>query len=343
MARVFAFPATGIGYIDGFYGALRGLGVEVREGLFACGWLFAQMRRGDIAHLHWPSFLYSAPGRARLLLRFGRFAILLLLLRLRGVRLVWTAHNLLPHEPSAWPWLDRLGRRLVIALSERIAVHGASAAALLCAAWPAAAPKLLLIPHGHFADQYPSAWERAPARRELGLPEQGLTLLMLGQCKPYKRVLELIRLHRRRQDDLQLLIAGSFGPADYEAACRAAAADDPRILIRAGYIPDERLQAYLVASDLFVIPYREILTSGSAVLAASFGLPVVSIARGFLCDFIGPDMGLLCPPEDDESLQRCIDAALARRWDAARIVANARQHRFEDAAQRFKDSLGVRS
>ena len=40
------------------------------------------------------------------------------------------------------------------------------------------------------------------------------------------------------------------------------------------YISDEETQIYLRASDLVVLPYRDILNSGSALLALSFDRPV---------------------------------------------------------------------
>lgn len=334
--RVLAFPSAGIGYIDGFYQALARQGVEVIEGVFAGGWILANARRGDIAHLHWPSFSYAGKGSVwKLTLRFARFVLLLVLLRLRGVRLAWTAHNLLPHDPCQWPLLDRIGRKVVIALSERIAVHGPTAAGLLRETFPFPDHKLVLIPHGHFADQYPVSLDREAARARLGLPSQEKVVLFLGLCKPYKNVDGLIRTFLAQDQQAMLVIAGKFPDPAYEAQCRELAGASPRVLIRAGFIPDEELQVFLRAADLFVVPYREILTSGSAVLAASFGLPVVSIDKGFLHDFISQQMGILYQPNAKDGLARALSAALAHSWDHAAIAAAARQHRFEDAAGQF--------
>lgn len=337
--RIVAFPARGVGYIDGFYNAVRAQGATVVDGVFAGGWLRRELRAGDVAHLHWPSFMYAMDGRLALVKSFARFLALLALMRWRGVRLAWTAHNLLPHQPSSLPWLDRLARRLLLRLSDWVLVHGPEAAALLQEAFPFDRRKLLLIPHGHFAGQYPGTTSREAARQQLGLDLQQPLLLMLGQCKPYKNVDGLIRQHRQRRDEVQLLIAGSFSDPSYEACCRAAAGGDPRIHLHAGYVDDAQIQAYLAAADLFVIPYREILTSGSAVLAASHGLPVVSIDKGFLRDFITPDMGILYPPEDTDGFAGAVDRALARAWDRERIVELALRHRFDDAARTLLDAV----
>jgi len=53
------------------------------------------------------------------------------------------------------------------------------------------------------------------------------------------------------------------------------AARDSRILLRPDHVADSELQNYLRAADVVVLPYQEILNSGSAVLALSFDRPVL--------------------------------------------------------------------
>ena len=203
--RIVAFPASGIGYIDGFYRALREQGAIVIEGVFAGRWLLAELRRGDLVHMHWPSFLYQEPGRLALVKSFSRFLLLIALMRWRGARFAWTAHNLLPHQHSACPWVDRLARRIVLRLSDWVLVHGQEAAKLLQEAFPFNPRKLLLIPHGHFADQYAGAVTCAEARHLLGLNLDQPVLLMLGQCKPYKNLERLISLR------ISAIVTAHFG------------------------------------------------------------------------------------------------------------------------------------
>ncbi|MEZ4597387.1 MAG: glycosyltransferase [Chloroflexota bacterium] len=49
-----------------------------------------------------------------------------------------------------------------------------------------------------------------------------------------------------------------------------------------GNVPDDRMQVFLRAADVMVLPYRDVLTSGSAILAMTFGLPVVAPRIGCL-------------------------------------------------------------
>jgi glycosyltransferase involved in cell wall biosynthesis len=119
----------------------------------------------------------------------------------------------------------------------------------------------------------------------------------------------------------------------------ALAGNDPRIHLYPGFIADEAMQTYLLASDAVVVPYREILTSGTAMLALSFGRPVVSVALGFLKDVVGAEVGVLYPPADPAGLAGAMRAAMDRRFDEAVILEHARRYTFDHAAALLVDAL----
>src|SRR4051812_28208634 len=96
--RVLPWPYwTGNPYLPRFCAALEAGGVDVvRARIRPLGLL--RMRRGDWVHFHWPGAPLISRDRARYARRVDRFVRLLDGLRARGVRLAWTAHNLLPHD-----------------------------------------------------------------------------------------------------------------------------------------------------------------------------------------------------------------------------------------------------
>lgn len=331
--RILAFPKNGIAYNECFYRALEARGVEVLEGIFCGGWLSETIRPGDWLHIHWPSFSYAwKAGGAKLLLRFSRFVALLLLAKAKGARIAWTAHNLLPHDPCAMPWLDVLGRHIVIRLSGVILVHGPAAAAVLVERFPAARGKIVQIPHGHWIGHYPAAIGCSEARAKLGIPEDAFTYLFIGLCKPYKNLEGLVQTFRLQNENAVLVIAGHFQSPEYHAVIHALAADDPRIRIHAGFIPDHEMQTFLFASSVVVAPYREILTSGTALLAMSFGRPIVSIDRGFLRDIVSAETGLLYATDAPQGLHDALRDVREIHYDSERILSHARRFSFEQAA-----------
>jgi len=88
-----------------------------------------------------------------------------------------------------------------------------------------------------------------------------------------------------------------------------------------------------------VLPYVEILSSGAAILAMSFGKPVVAPDRGSLRDHVPPVAGDLYDPSDPRGLDRALEATFERTYRTERILAHARTLRWESLAEAFADGL----
>ena len=96
-----------------------------------------------------------------------------------------------------------------------------------------------------------------------------------------------------------------------------------RILLRAGYIPDEETEVYFKAADVLVLPYRHIYQSGVLFLGYSFGLPVLAADVGALKDeIVEGKTGFIFRPEDPADLARTID-----RYFASDLFANITSRR----------------
>ena len=80
------------------------------------------------------------------------------------------------------------------------------------------------------------------------------------------------------------------------------------------------MQIYFNASDACVLPYRRVTTSGAALLAYSFGKPIVAPAIGPFPDLITPERGVLFHPDKGD----LTDALCrVRELDAAQASAAA--------------------
>jgi beta-1,4-mannosyltransferase len=340
--RIVAFEKSGISYNDALYKAVESQDVTVVQGYFAGGWLLRNLRGGDWVHLHWPSFQYSVKGSTIACIRgLVRWFALLALIRLRGAHIVWTAHNLLPHDRHSLPWVDPLARRIVIALSRKIMVHGPSAAQELCTRFPSASRKIAQMQMGNWVDYYPVTTTREAARAHLNIAADTYVYLFIGLCKPYKNLHGLITAFRALTGNSTLLVAGKFQDPNYQKHVEALAAGDARIRIIPGFVPDDMIQTYLVACDAVVAPYNEILTSGTAMLALSFGRPIISVNRGFLKDVVTEKTGLLFSPETDGGLTKALAAVQEKRFEEGEILDHARKFTYEDAACKLISSLGA--
>ena len=339
--QIYACPLSGIAYNEALYAAARDLGMDVREAMWAGRWLVPRLKSGDTIHLHWPSFLYYLPSsRWRSLVQLFRFVAIVLLLRARGVRVFWTAHNLYPHDGGKQEWMHRVARRVLVAISERIFAHGPTAARLVSAEFSVPASRLSVIPHGHWVGVYPNTIRPEEARQKLGLPNAAKLLLFFGQCKPYKGLESLIEALPKLSPDTMLLVAGKFSDAQYEQKIRALAkrVAAERITIVPGFVDDAELQIFFNAADLVALPYLEVLTSGNAMSAMSFGRPVVAPRLGSLIDVVKPGCGVLYDPEDPDGLAAALIRAASMKFDSAAIMAHAAKYTWEDAALALREA-----
>ena len=101
----------------------------------------------------------------------------------------------------------------------------------------------------------------------------------------------------------------------------------------AQYIPDEELQHVMSAADVVVLPYLRILSSGAAMLALSFGRPVIAPRQGLLNDMIVSSVGLLYDPVDPQGLTATMADVRTRRFEEEEILRYARQYDWGRSAQ----------
>jgi beta-1,4-mannosyltransferase len=300
-------------YLDQLYAPMAELGVQVHRGRprYELPRLLLG-RAARILHLHFFDELTQRRSAIETLLRSLLFLALLAALRLRGVRLVWTAHNLQPHETHHRDW-GFLVYRCVARWSDRIIAHSQAARNLLEATY-GALPRCVVVPHGNYIGLYGAQRDRAPSRVALGLAPYGRVLLNFGALRPYKGIEDLLAAFTRLPEHERgtLLIAGAAKDRAYAAALRrqAEAIDGVRLDLR--YIPDAELPTYLAAADLVVLPYHALLTSGILLWALSYARAVVAPAFGPVSELICEGReGFLFTPGDQASLRAALERALA--------------------------------
>lgn len=283
--RVIAWPAfqsrTDNPYTYLLYTRIACLGVQVED----CSPLKLIFGRHHIWHVHWPESILNLPQPWKAVPLTLALQVFVKLSRLKGTKIVWTVHNLQSHD-GLYPELEsRLWHHFVTRLDGYIALtEGGRADAL------ARHPSLrdrpgFVIPHGPYRAVYPDSVTRLEARSRLGLPRDARVLVWLGQVRPYKNLTHLIEtFHHVPDSDTYLVVAGKPSTSELAQQVRQAAGRDARVLLHLDFIPDDEVQVYLRAADLVVLPYREVLNSGSAILALSFACPVLVCEQGAMAE-----------------------------------------------------------
>lgn len=226
-----------------------------------------------VVHLHWVyAFGLNGAGRSAAIRHAAEawFTVCLWILRLLGLRLVWTAHNVLPQTPTFGD--DVRARRRLVASCDLVIAHSTAALEQL-AAMGIVPRRATVIPHGPFtAAVEPDSRQTTDAGRA---PRQ---LLFFGKVRPYKGVDTLLEAFAAipPEFDAHLTVAGECGDMSLAAELTALASRSPdRVTLRLQWFSDAEASRLLHKADVMILPFREITTSGSAMLALGHGLPLV--------------------------------------------------------------------
>jgi beta-1,4-mannosyltransferase len=279
--------------------------------------IFSRRLKVDILHLHLlPRFKWKLSRLLKLIV----FVLQLAVLRILGFKIVWTAHNLNPHE-SVYPKGDWAIAKITAILANAVIAHGSSAKTKLVSTLNLKNhDKIAVIPHGNFIAQYDNSISRASARSKLGISDSKFVVLFLGRIRPYKGILRLIDAFKTlRQDipDAELVIAGRPSNEKFSNRIREKIAGCEGLRYKPEFVPQEEIQIYMNASDVTVFPYSDILTSGAAVLAMSFARPCVALNLGFTRDILDDSGAFLYDPAQNDGLLNALKAAYAGRPNLA--------------------------
>ncbi len=306
----------------------------VRSGAEVAEFSARRALSGDyrIWHIHWPERALVAASFPQMLVKCGIFGALIPLSRLRGARIVWTVHNLRSHE-RAQPKLERVMMWwFTRQLSGFIALSPSGLEAAQERYPSLARARSVVIPHGHYLDVYPNTVERDEARQRLGVESSECVFLFFGQLRAYKNASRLLQAFAELKSlSACLIVAGQPASAEIADDLRRLAAMDARVRLDLVRIPDDQIQIYMNAADLVVLPYVDVLNSGTAILALSFGRPVLVPHLGAMGDLqalFGADAvrtydGQISPKILADAVGTSSDSAALRRfvrrqldWDA---------------------------
>lgn len=220
----------------------------------------------QVVHLHWV-FYFTLPGARRFpvfrQMAEWWFVLWLGIVHRCGMRLAWTAHNVLPHAQVFAD--DVAARRSLVEHSDVVFVH--SHATLDALTELGAKPRRsLAIRHGPMGSEPVSL--RTP-----GTSGRWRQFLFFGNIAEYKGVDELLKAYAELPADAnsRLTIAGRCD--DPELRARLTAASNVRLRIER--IPEEEIAQLMSDADVVVLPFRRITTSGSAELALAHGRPLI--------------------------------------------------------------------
>jgi len=302
-----------------------------------------------VLHLHWLArVLRGVNDETEGLERVTSFVAALDAFRMAGGEIIWTVHNVLPHD-TAYPALDRALRKAVVARAELVHVLSAGTVEAAASSYEIPAAKVLHLPHPAYLGVYADEVSGAEARKHYGLDEDDVVYGFVGNIRPYKGVDDLLaafesvnsgpaRVDGRRR---RLLIAGmpSAHPEIAELLARMERNSD--IVVDARRLPAGELSVPLRASDVVVLPHRASLNSGALLLALSLGRPVVAAASPGVTETVGDDAAITFEAGDRGALAQALVVAdrLMTPEAGEAALATARQFDPDEISRAFAKAL----
>ncbi len=322
--RIACWPrSSGNAYQADFYAALRPSGVEVLyPPVIDDAWLHTTEGNVDALHVHWPESLWRTRGRSWLghlrgIVGLERF---LLAAKRSRLKLIWTVHNLEPHEsPSR---LDRLGYSRLARHADLLIVHSRVSCEQLRADYDPRG-RVVTMYHGSYARRPVPREDHAGLRRQFGLEHRSPLGCCVGNLREYKRFDLAVAAVRRMDCDFRLVVAGSPHP-DFDLRCMSQlCAGEPRITLIPRRLTDPEFDELVSLSTAVLLPYRKITSSGALLFALARGRSVIASDLPYFREICAsePEAATFFTPGDSADLARAIERHLeipeSRRCAAA--------------------------
>jgi len=242
----------------------------------------------DVLHIHWPEKVFWDGGSLpRVIARLIGTLKALGRLKQSGVALVWTVHNLKPHDlpirfrPLWTYYLSQLGQLI----DGFVTLSPATIDVVRQKIPKLRKTRAIYAWHPPYYPPGPMALDIDSVRRELGIGQDQYLFGFLGMIRPYKGVEELIQAFRKIQGHgYSLLIAGAPVPDQYAFRIGSLAMGDRRIHLVLRRLTDLEFSSYAAAADTLVLPFRDNLHSGSLIHAVSQHKAALTPETPFSCN-----------------------------------------------------------
>jgi glycosyltransferase involved in cell wall biosynthesis len=243
--------------------------MNVLQYLLNMGWLTARCwrRKPDVIHVQFTPLLENHLPFEVWFLRAARAS---------GARLVYTVHNILPHECSE---AYRRAYSQVYNLVDCFVCHDVVTKDRLSNEFCVDPARINVVPHGPLLHR--ASGNSTQSSVLSAMPCGTRVVLWHGIIRPYKGIQPLLEAWKEVQQtgsNAVLAIVGT-GEADALGEVREQVKSlgiATSVHLDFRFVPVEELAAYLQAADILVYPYTSITTSGALMTGIGYGKPIVA-------------------------------------------------------------------
>jgi glycosyltransferase involved in cell wall biosynthesis len=276
------------------------------------GWRLARLaRQHDRLVVQFQPEMLGAPGTSR---RARAAALVRLAVGMAAARDCVVCIHEVDYGAGVLAPLFRAVARRVWRLADALVVHTERERRDFAAAFRIPEDRIRVVKHGAYFRRWHDT-DQAAARAALGLPADRVVLLAIGFLQPNKGFDRAIRAFADLSaGDARLYVVGSIWRADqtssdHVAELRRLAAETPGVELREGYLADADFDAWIVAADALVLPYRQIWSSGVMERGMLYDRPVIVARVGGMAEQ-GTDRAHVTLVADDDELHDAMQGAL---------------------------------
>lgn len=226
----------------------------------------------------------------------------------RKSKIVFTVHNVIPHEKTVYWSMKSLKK--VYELCDFLVVHTEENRNELLTTFHIDESKVRVINHGISLDY--EIVDVECEKKKLGIEDNKPVLLAYGGIRDYKGTDILIKACRGI--DCHLIIAGAtigdINFSDYEKLIEENKID---AICMNRFISNEESNTLFQIADFIVLPYKEFHSqSGVFMQAIQYGKTVIASDVASFRNFVEQyDLGYICEPNNVQSLNKTIGEAIA--------------------------------
>jgi beta-1,4-mannosyltransferase len=297
------------------------LGIDVRDGrmvqLFSIiniSILFNVLSnfKVHIMHLHWQHPFLITKSRFGTIVKSLIFLSQILFIKSLGIKIFWTVHNLKNHD-NRHEQLEIFFSSVLARYVHAIIVHCDAAKKNVERMYKISKNKIIVIPQESYKNAYKNYISKEGARDRLKFSAGDFIFLFLGLIRPYKGLVELVDSFKRMDGDAKLVIAGRPRDERLVDILKKKAEGNSNIRLIFQFIPEDEVQVYMNAADVVILPYRDVLNSGTAILGMSFGKPVIAPRIGCMPEIVTSANGFLYELDDEDGLLKVMKLAISER------------------------------
>ena len=333
--RVMLCPSSSGPYLDNLSKEFRSLGTKVsfipwfgKQMPYSIFCLILLRLRGfKILHLNWIPF--NRLWQLRIVKRISN--------RL-NIKMIWTIHNITPHVSQLGSEeMDELGMRIMISWADYGIVHSERVLKTIKTLYGNQLP-LKIIHHGSYTDQV-EIMDSQILRNKLGISEDNFVILFLGPNRWNKGIRVYLESVSKLPEGFIGVIAGHCPiPGIYKLISSYKEQYPDKFIIDLRYLSNIEISEYYAVSDILLMPFDQITTSGTIIEALSHARPVITTDKGDMYEWIrNGETGFLVDSTDE------IIAILSglKREDARRMGVNgyilSSSRTWRDAAISYVD------